>query len=320
MNGLTVLAWSEADGARRLLDLEALRAAYADPATWLWVDLRDPDPELLRAVAELLGLHELIIEDIAERNQRAKIELTDGALHMVMFHLEHAGELLPSEIDLVLTQRFLLTAHDADIDLWRPGFMRRPAEDYLADGPDYLLWAIADRLVDDYFPVFDKLSDEIDGLEEDILARPSPWLVERLFVVRRELLLIRHAVMPQREIFNQLTNRDLDMIRRPRVIFFRDVYDHLIRLTDELDSHRELVAAALDIYLSQVNNNLSEVVKRLTVVTVILAGAGALAGIFGMSEVGLALSLADLRFWLVAGAIVLVSGAWLVYFRRTGWV
>jgi magnesium transporter len=319
-NSLNMIAWSEREGARRLPDLDALRAAHADPATWLWVDLREPTPDLLRAVTELLGLHPLIVEDIVERNQRAKIELTDGTLHLVMFHLEHAGELLSSEVDIVLTERFLLTAHGSEVDLWRPGFLRRSAETYLGEGPDYLLWAIADRLVDDYFPVFDKLADEIDGLEDDVMARPSPWLVERLFGVRRELLLIRHAVMPQREIFNQLTNRDLDMIRRPRVIFFRDVYDHLIRLTDELDSHRELVAAALDIYLSQVNNNLSEVVKRLTVVTVILAGAGALAGIFGMSEVGLALSFADLRFWLVAGGIVVLGAALLLWFRRTGWI
>ena len=278
------------------------------------------DRQDLRELGDLLGLHQLVVEDIAERNQRAKVELTEDALHLVMFHLEHAGELLSSEVDIVLTERYLLTAHGAEIDLWRPAFLRRSAESYLSSGPDYLLWAIADRLVDDYFPVFDKLADEIDGLEDDVMARPSSWLVERLFGVRRELLLIRHAVMPQREIFNQLTNRDLNMIRRPRVIFFRDVYDHLIRLTDELDSHRELVAAALDIYLSQVNNKLSEVVRRLTVVTVILAGAGALAGIFGMSEVALALSFEDLRFWLVTAAIVLVSGAWLVFFRRIGWI
>jgi magnesium transporter len=237
-----------------------------------------------------------------------------------MFQLEHAGELLSSEIDIVLTERFLLTAHAPDIDLQGAPFLRRGADSYLAEGTDYLLWAITDRLVDDYFPVFDKLADELDGLEDDVMRRPSTWIIERIFDVRRELLVIRHAVMPQREIFNQLTNRDLPMIKPERVIFFRDVYDHLIRLTDELDSQRELVATTLDIYLSQVNNNLSETVKRLTAVTVILAGAGALAGIFGMSEAGLALSFADLRFWLVAGVIVLLGGLGVLFFRRIGWI
>ena len=317
---LWALAWDERGGARLLVGLDDVRAALGEPGTRLWIDLADPDAGLLREIGNLLGLHPLVVEDIAERNQRAKIELTDGMLHLVMFQLEHAGELLSSEIDIVLTERFLLTAHAPEVHFRRAAFLRRGAESYLAEGTDYLLWAITDRLVDDYFPVFDKLADELDGLEDDVMRRPSTWIVERIFDIRRELLVIRHAVMPQREIFNQLTNRDLDMIKPARVIFFRDVYDHLIRLTDELDSHRELVATTLDIYLSQVNNRLSEVVKRLTAVTVILAGAGALAGIFGVSEAGLALSFVDLRFWLVAGAIVLLGGLGVLFFRRIGWI
>ena len=138
--------------------------------------------------------------------------------------------------------------------------------------------------------------------------------------MRRDLLQIRHAVNPQREIFNQMTNRDLVLIKPERFVYFRDVYDHLIRLTDELNSYRELVSTTLDIYLSQVNNNLSETVKKLTVATVILAGVGALAGIFGMSEAGLAISFEDLRFWIVTAGIGAVAVVGFVYFKRTGWI
>ena len=108
---------------------------------------------------------------------------------------------------------------------------------HLAEGADFTCCgSIADWLVDDYFPVFDRLGDEIDDLENDVMRRPINWVVERLFAVRRDLLTIRHAVNPQREIFNQLTNRDLRLIKPERVVYFRDVYDHLIRLTDELDT------------------------------------------------------------------------------------
>ena len=154
-----------------------------------------------------------------------------------------------------------------------------------------------------------------------MLRRPSSWTVERLFEVRRELLVVRHTVMPQREIFNQLTNRDLPMVKPERIIFFRDVYDHLIRLSDELDSHRELVGTTLDIYLSQVNNNLSEVVRRLTAVTVVLAGVGAVAGIFGMSEAGPAFDLKESAgFWIVALAVIALGVGALLYFRRIRWL
>jgi magnesium transporter len=168
--------------------------------------------------------------------------------------------------------------------------------------------------------VFDEVGDEIDGLEEAILDKPSRWVVEQLFDVRRDLLTIRHAVMPQREIFNQLTNRDLHLIKRERIVYFRDVYDHLIRLTDELDSYRDLVGTTLDIYLSQINNNLSEIMKKLTAVTVVLAGVAAIGGIFGMSEAGAILGGESTGFWVVTVITLLLGAAAMLYFRRIGWI
>jgi magnesium transporter len=117
-------------------------------------------------------------------------------------------------------------------------------------------------------------------------------------------------------VFNQLTNRDMTLIDAEEVIYFRDVYDHVIRLTDELDNFRELAAATLDVYLTQVNNDLSRIMKRLTGVTVLLAGVGAVAGIFGMSEANIEAG----SFWVVAGAIVAGAGAGLVALRRIDWI
>lgn len=316
---LWALAWSETGGARRLTGLSDIERAY-DEGERLWIDLATPDRVLLDEISRVLGLHELVAEDILERNQRAKVELTNNTLHMVMFVLGYGGEIVSHELDIVLSERVLLTSHDSALDLRNGAFTRRDPGRHLAGGPDYLLWSLADWVVDGYFPVFDRLGDEIDDLQADVMSKPSNWIVERLFQVRRDLLLIRHSVSPQREIFNQLTNRDLTLIKPDRIVYFRDVYDHLIRLTDELDSFRELVGTTIDIYLSQINNRLSETMKRLTAVTIVVAGAGAVAGIFGMSEAGLALSFADMRFWLVTAAIVVASVAGLVYFRRINWI
>ncbi len=315
------LTWTEELGGHVIDDVDDIKVAYGTPGSRVWIDLENPDRDTLDALAATLGIHPLVTEDILERNQRAKIEETGGALHIVMFGLSYNGELVPHELDLVLGQRFLLTAHDDDIDMQGAPFMRRDPGEHLATGADFALWMITDWLVDSYFPIFDRLGDEIDSLEVDVLRRPGPWVVERLFAIRRDLLQIRHAVMPQREIFNQLTNRDLKLIHNDRIIYFRDVYDHLIRLTDELDSYRELVSTTLDIYLSQVNNNLSVIMKRLTAVTVVLAGIGAVAGIFGMSEAALAFSLAEgWGFWVITILIVAIGGGALVYFKRIGWI
>jgi magnesium transporter len=315
------LAWSEADGIRTLTGLDALKKAYADKGARLWIDLISPDATLLATLTKLLGLHPLVTEDILERNQRAKIEQTGDALHLVMFALGYEGEVVPHELDIVLGPRYLLTAHDSDIDLRGAPFMRHDPGTHLAEGADFMLWSITDWLVDQYFPVFDKLGDEIDELEVEVIRKPGTWVVERLFTLRRDLLEIRHAVNPQREIFNQLTNRDLALIKPERVIYFRDVYDHLIRLTDELDSYRELVSTTVDIYLSQINNNLSEIMKRLTGVTAILATIGAIGGIFGMSEAGAAFNFTEATgFWLVTVSSVLIALLVAFYFRRRGWI
>jgi magnesium transporter len=316
------LAWEKSVGARTLDSVEEIRAAYGHPESRIWIDLADPSPDVVHDLGAMIDLHPLVVEDILERNQRAKVEVSGKNVHLVMFALTHGAELIAHEFEIVLGERFLLTSHDADGPSPRDApFRRRDTSAYLGGGADYLLWAICDWLVDGYFPVFDQVGDEIDGLEEDVMDRPSVWIVQRLFAVRRDLLTIRHAVSPQREIFNQLTNRDLALIKPERIVYFRDVYDHLIRLTDELDSYRELVSTTLDIYLSQVNNNLSEIMKRLTSVTVILAGIGAIAGIFGMSEAGLAFNFQEAGgFWLVTAFTVAMGGAALIFFRRNGWI
>lgn len=318
---LWALVWSEAEGTRQLTTLDALAKAYKDPTCRVWIDLESPAADVLNSLTKLLGFHQLVAEDILERNQRAKIEKTGGELHLVMFALEYRGEVVPHELDIVLGERFLLTAHDEDFNLREAPFRRREPDMHLDQGADFALWLVTDWLVDDYFPVFDRLGDEIDALEVDVVRRPGPLIVERLFTLRRDLLEIRHAVSPQREIFNQLTNRSDKLIAPDRIVYFRDVYDHLIRLTDELDSYRELVSTTLDVYLSQINNNLSETMKRLTGVTAILATIGAIGGIFGMSEAGAAFNFAESwGFWAVtAGALGAALGVYLL-FRRRGWI
>jgi magnesium transporter len=314
-------AWSKAQGLRELDATEAVREAYSEPDAFLWVDIQDPDHRVLEELTSCLDLHPLIVEDIIERNQRAKFELIGEVAHLVVFALGHERELLEWEIDLVLGERFLLSSHAAGWRAEETQHLRHGVEPYLRDGPDRVLWTLVDAIVDGYFPIFDKVADETDQLQQDVLDRPSRWVLERIFQVRRDLITIRHAVTPQREIFNQLTNRDLALIREDQVVYFRDVYDHLIRLTDELDTHRELVTGALDAYLSQVNNSLSEVMKRLTAVTAILAGIGAWAGIFGMSEAATAFRrTADVGFWAVTGIALAIGMALFVYFRRIGWI
>jgi magnesium transporter len=307
--------------AVEVADPDGLRAALADPAVLAWIDLERPSRAQVTEIAALLGLHPLVAENVDEQNQRAKVELVEDVAHLVLFVLAYAGEVHTIEVDFVLGERFLLTSHDEPWDGTAAPLLRVGVAAYLGRGPDYLLYALADWIVDGYFPVLDRLADEIDQLQDDVMTTASDWTLERLFALKRELLEIRRATSPAREIFNQLTNREVGAVDEAHVVYFRDVYDHLIRVTDELDNYRELVAGTLDIYLTIVNNNLSVIMKRLTGVTVILAGIGAVAGIFGMSEAGAAFSGAEAGgFWVVTVASVAIAFTAAIILRRIDWI
>ena len=293
----------------------------SEPDAAIWVDLTSPTQDLALRVGGALDLHPLIIEDVLEGNQRAKIETTEGVIHVVLFNLIYGERVVASELDFVLGPRFLLTVHDSDWDPRSSNHLRSGVEPVLRHGPDHLMWALADSVVDDYFPFADRLGDAIDEILTEVVRIASGETVERLFALKRELIEVRRAISPVREVFNQLTNRDTSVIDDEEILYFRDIYDHVIRLTDELDNHRELAAATLDVYLTQVNNNLSVIMKRLTGVTVIVAGVGAIAGIFGMSEAASALTGAEgAGFWIVTFATVVLGGIAAVVLRRIDWI
>ena len=288
----------------------------------LWIDVCGADPELKNRISATLGLHPLLAEDIAERDQRAKLEQVGDLLHAVMFSLGFEdGQIYERELDFVLGERFLLSNHSAWWDPRATRHLRVGHGDVLAKGTGHLLWALADDVIDSYFPILDQMGDEIDDLEDRVVARADRSLLERLFDLKRQLIQIRRVTSPQREMFNALSSREDRFITAEDRLYFRDAYDHLIRLTDELDTYRELASATLETYLSTVNNNLSLIMKRLTGVTVVVAGVGAIGGIFGMSEAQAAFRFDEgPGFWIVAfGSLVLALLA-AAALRKIDWI
>ncbi len=291
------------------------------PGAAVWVDLISPSPDLALQVGAALNLHPLVLEDVLEGNQRAKVEMTDGVIHIVLFNLRYDEQVVASELDFVLGPGFLLSVHDAGWDPRATNHLRSGVLPILRHGPDHLLWALADDIVDGYFPFADRLGDAIDDVQDEVVRAASRETVERVFRLKRELIEVRRAISPVREVFNQLTNRDIPIIDPEELVYFRDIYDHIIRLTDELDNYRELASTTLDVYLTQVNNNLSAIMKRLTGVTVIVAGIGAVGGIFGMSEAGSALAGTEAAgFWVVVGITVVAAVVAAVILRRIDWI
>jgi magnesium transporter len=308
--------WVGADALAQIEDL------VRDTKARFWVDLRSAPPGLVAEVARLLGLHVLLAEDLAERDQRAKLEQVGKLLHLVVFSLGFDdGTIYDRELDFVLGERFLLSSHSPWWDPRMTHHLRMGVAGVLERGPSYLLWALVDSVIDDYFPILDRLGDEIDRIEDEVVGRADRALLERLFELKRQLIQIRRVTSPQREMFNILSSREETLISSEHRLYFRDVYDHLIRLTDELDTYRELASATLEAYLSTVNNNLSLIMKRLTGVTVVVAGIGAIAGIFGMSEAQTAFRLSEgVGFWLVTAGCLVLAGVAAAILHRLDWI
>ena len=314
-----ITAWRPS-GATETVDVAGLAAILAEPDTKVWVDAIDPSAEHIGPIAEALGLHPLIAEDIVERNQRAKVETFDDIVHIVLFELSYGGD--------VDCRNRLRPRAPVPPQRPRPGV--RPAIDRADAGGRRADPEEGHRLPPvppgrsrrrRLLPGARSLAEEIDELQDRVLASPSDWTLQRLFVLKRELLAIRRATSPAREIFNQLTNREVAAVEESHVVYFRDVYDHLIRVTDELDNYRELVGGTLDIYLSTINNNLSRIMKRLTGVTVIVAGIGAVGGIFGMSQATPALAGQEgFGFWFVTVASIVAASVVTIVLRRIDWI
>jgi magnesium transporter len=316
---LTSGVCTEWEGAEALAELGR---AVGRKGARIWVDLRSPSAEQVAIVSRILRLHPLLAEDLTERDQRAKLEQVGDTVHLVLFALGFDdGSIYEREIEFVLGEGFLLSSHSA---WWEPRstrHLRTGVAEPLGRGLDYLLWALSDDIIDNYFPILDRLGDEIDELEDRVVDRADRALLERLFELKRELILVRRVTAPEREMFNILSSREEKAISADLRLYFRDAYDHLIRLTDELDTYRELASATLETYLSTVNNNLSLIMKRLTGVTVVVAGVGAIGGIFGMSEAQAAFRLDEgAGFWIVAfGSLVLALLA-AAALRKIDWI
>lgn len=297
-----------------------------DPHARIWVDLESATPEELHLVAGVFGLMDLTVEDFLHQGQRAKLEPYDGynvlIMHGMCFDSATYEVELP-EIDIVLGKTFLITSHEGAI----PQVLRDPqgpehACAVLGKSPTFALYGIADRLVDTYFPVLDSIDEAIDQLEERIFARPSPQVLEQIFTMKHSLGQLRKVISPQLEVFNRLIAREDEFIDPQYVVYFRDVYDHLVRTFEVIDSYRDLMSNAMDAYLSMVSNRQNEIMKRLTVFATIFLPITFITGLFGQNFGNMPQVVHDNGYfwWLALAGMLLLSTVQLFYYRRSGWI
>lgn len=319
---------AEVDGHLVTMDGNTLEARPEEvqrllaSSTPFWLDLYSRDD--FAAVHDILSgtfhLHPLALEDAGHFGQRPKLDTYDDLVHLVVYGMGEADRLV--EVHCFYALGFLVTVHQdpcpsLDDVLRRMKMSTAPAEVIM------VLYRIVDLLVDGYFPALARLDDEIDDLEDDILKAPTEAQLGQLFDLKRSLISLRKVVAPQRDVFASLVgDGSLPGMTVEHERYFRDIYDHLIRVSDLVDSYRDLLSGALDTHLSTVSNRLNVVMKQLTIIATIFLPISFVTGFFGQNFGWMTSRLGGLAVFAGAGIglqVLIVVGL-LVFFRRRGWL
>lgn len=246
-----------------------------------WFDVADPASPELDELAQRFGLHELQIEDCRHRPQRPKTEEHDRYIFTVLKHIHDTADLEFDDIDLFLGRDFLISVRNADAVVIES--VRARAAEEKTDRLDRLFYMIVDQIVDGYQPVLDKLADEISEIEDVVLEQPDPETLARIFALKRKLIEFRRVAGAMREVVNALMRREKGLLGDDLDPYFRDIYDHIIRTVDMIETYRDLLSGSLDIYLSAVANRTNEVMKVLTIWGTVALPLVIITGFFGMN-------------------------------------
>lgn len=254
----------------------------------LWVDFSGEPPAICEPVLKDFGFHPLAIDDALQETHSPKVDDWGDYLYLALNYMtmteRQTWEMEIDELDIFLGPNYVVTHHDNPVPAldktWESCF--RDART-LQQGADHLLYKMADYLVAGYMPIVEKIDEAIDHIEDQVFDRPSAATLEQLFALKRLLLAMRRILMPQREVLNKLARDDYRVIDPRDRVFFRDIYDHLVRLHDVNESLRDLVSGALDTYLSVINNRMNEVMKTLTIITTLFMPISFVTGFFGMN-------------------------------------
>lgn len=305
---------------------QPLAELLARPDGVVWVDIAGPGEDELLVMRDVFGFHPLAIEDTQKQAQRPKLEEYPGYFFMTLHALRPpAPQRAPvalQEIDLFFAPRYVVTVHPHAVPAIDDARQRlQKAAPALRMHTDFVLYTIIDTAVDTYFPVIDRIDQALDRTEDQLLRRPSPHSLEHLLTLKRSLLHMRRVAAPLRDIFSILMRRDVALVRPETGVYFRDVYDHLLRITDMIDTHRDLLTGAVEIYMSVVSNRLNQVMKVLTVITALFAPLAVITGIYGMNfERAFPPFTWRYGFAAVLAVMAAAIAAMLFVFRRRAWL
>jgi len=294
---------------------------------FVWIGVHEPDEALLRALQQAFGLHDLAVEDALRAHQRPKLEEYGESLFVVLrtAQLERRDgrcQVALGETHVFVGPRYVLTVrHGPSLSYTEVRTRCESTPSLLRKGPGFVLYALMDFVVDRYFPIVDALEDELEGLEEAIFGGMfSEATTERIYDLKRDLVSLKRAVSPLVEVCNRLVRFDVKLIPEDARLYFRDVYDHVIRINETIDNLRELLTTALEANLSLISVRQNEVMKRLGAWGAIIAVPTLIAGVYGMNFEFMPELHWRWAYPIVGGTMLTACAALYARFKRAGWL
>ena len=308
------------------------RVERVDPA-WLqpgsgvavWVDLSQPTPDESRILTDVFHFHQLAVEDALSELHHPKVESYNNYLYLILHGIDFSASehcFRTQDIDFFLGAQYLVTVHPGvSRSIGKVGGACSRDARVLGEGPGMLLYRIIDTMVDNYRPEVDELSARLDELEDEVFEKPNPQLARAILNFKKDISSLRQVVMPQRDAVGRLARREFPLISEQLAYGFRDVHDHLVRLSDEAMFFQDRITSILDAHLSAVSNQLNQVMKVLTIIATLFMPLTVFTGMYGMNVPLPHLPGGpDAQFWWILAIMLLMSGGMLAYFRRKHWI
>ncbi|MFY9365875.1 MAG: magnesium/cobalt transporter CorA [Brevefilum fermentans] len=311
-------------------DLDDVRAALKDQETLLWVDLDGAAPDESRQIlTQVFDFHPLSVDDALVEIHVPKIDDWGSYLYTALVAIRPDRPLddidKSIELDVFVGANYIVTCHQepvAAIDLVWNNLLHNEAQ--LQRGSKFILYQLIDALVDEYMQMIDYLDAQVDEIEDTVIIKPDKKMLEDIFSIKRSLLNLRRIVSPQREVLNKLSRGDFEIVSQKERMYFRDLYDHLVRVHEIIESLRDMVSGALDTYLSVVNNQLSNIMKTLTIITTLFMPLSFLTGFFGMNFFSASGQLnhltSSVSFFLAMAVMVFLPILMFLWMRRRDWM
>ncbi len=295
---------------------------YKDKTNTVWINIEGLENEdALKEIALNFSLHPLTIEYIINRAQRPKLETFKDYIFIAakMIYFDNK-KLVVEHLSLLLGRGFLMSFQEKRRDLFEPVRKRLREKKGGLKGSDYLAYCLLDAVVDGYFEVLEKLGERIEFMEEELVRTPSRGLLNSIHKIKKQLILMRRAVWPLREVAGDFERLDSPLVKESTRVYLRDLYDHIVQVIETIESYREMISGMLDIYLSSINNRMNEIMKVLTIIGTIFLPLSFITGIYGMNFVFMPELYWKWGYFATLGVMLFIAILMLLYFKRKKWL